>query len=436
MSTDARDRLREIHTELADPSVLNLSYTLGLEGPLDVDALAWAFDRIAETFPSLGAADGADMFGLHDFSDPDAQGQLTGVVDRVRRHRFDIDTDPLLLARCLTLGPARHILVIAIHHSAADGWSLSAIARALGRYYAALLNGQEAEIDTVLDPTDAAPASERRLARERDELSRDFAGLNPSASLSVANSTGSEPLLRFTRSYSSSFAKAMELAAKQARVTSFAAIAGTVARQVLEALERQDILVGTTILNRHSSSDLLVDAPLYQGSLFRIAQTYDWKDIGSRVAAASGRMLPYTEQLEIARAAMETDGPVTPPLFVFADTHPLSALGLEDITIRFLDASDEDDQPLPAIRMADIVFFWRSGPGGATGNLIVPASLGPVGKGLIDTIDEALKTLAGDTIAETPEVRPWAPGLVARDAPLVDGLSPVGQLALSSVYGE
>ncbi|MDX8348119.1 condensation domain-containing protein [Cognatiyoonia sp. IB215446] len=430
MITEAQDRLREIHAELADPSVLNLSYTLGLEGTLDVDALAWAFDRIAETFPSLGAVGGEELFGWEDFSDPNVQVGLTDAIVEVRRYRFDIDGDPLLVARCLTLSPSRHVLVIAIHHSAADGWSLSTIARALGRYYAALLQGQEAEIDTVLNPADTAPASEQRLVRERDELSGNLSNLNLSASQPLANSAGSEPLVRFTRSYLPNFAEAIESAAKKVKVTAFAAIAGTVARQVIEDLDRQEVLVGTTILNRHSSSDLLVDAPLYQGSLFRVARTYDWKDIGGQVAAASSRMLPYDEQLEIAGAVMQSDAPVTPPLFVFADTHPLSALTLEGITVRFLDSSDKEDQPLPAIRMADIVFFWRSGAGGATGNLIVPASLSPIGKRLIGKIDDALKALAGNTFAGPTVVKPWAPGLVARDAPLVDGLSPVGRIAI------
>ena len=83
MSTEARDRLRQMHSELPDPSILNLSYALGLEGPLDVDALAWAFDRIAESFPSLGAPSGQEMFDWHDLTDPEAQNEITPMIDAV-----------------------------------------------------------------------------------------------------------------------------------------------------------------------------------------------------------------------------------------------------------------------------------------------------------------------------------------------------------------
>ncbi len=53
------------------------------------------------------------------------------------RRPFDLATGPLLRAALLRLGPEQHLLVLALHHIVADGWSVTVFLRELTALYAA-----------------------------------------------------------------------------------------------------------------------------------------------------------------------------------------------------------------------------------------------------------------------------------------------------------
>ncbi|MEK8142193.1 condensation domain-containing protein [Streptomyces sp. M10(2022)] len=50
---------------------------------------------------------------------------------------FDLTGDIPVRAHLLRLGPARHVLVLVLHHVVADGWSLAPLSRDLGAAYRA-----------------------------------------------------------------------------------------------------------------------------------------------------------------------------------------------------------------------------------------------------------------------------------------------------------
>ncbi|GAB7184178.1 amino acid adenylation domain-containing protein [Kitasatospora sp. Ki12] len=72
-----------------------------------------------------------------------AAGELAGRVDLACRHEFDLTSELPVRAWLFATGPAEHVLVLVLHHIAADGWSLGLVERDLGTAYAARRSGAE-----------------------------------------------------------------------------------------------------------------------------------------------------------------------------------------------------------------------------------------------------------------------------------------------------
>src|SRR5439155_1621342 len=73
---------------------------------------------------------------------PDSrEGEAARLAGRAARESFDLAHGPLLRVRLLRLGPADHILIVVIHHIAADGWSMGVLVRELAAAYAAHARG-------------------------------------------------------------------------------------------------------------------------------------------------------------------------------------------------------------------------------------------------------------------------------------------------------
>ncbi|WP_142400049.1 non-ribosomal peptide synthetase, partial [Mycobacterium marinum] len=143
--------------QLQGPSaVYNIPVVLHLHGPLDTEALRAALDDLItrhETlrtrFPSI------DGTGYQDILTPnqaeifwqvvDAQGwtpqHLHTAIDEATNYHFDLAAEIPIRATVLHTAPHQHVLVLLIHHIAADGWSLGPLARDLDTAYTARTAG-------------------------------------------------------------------------------------------------------------------------------------------------------------------------------------------------------------------------------------------------------------------------------------------------------
>jgi amino acid adenylation domain-containing protein len=93
---------------------------------------------------------------------------------------FDLAAGPPFRARLLRLAPESHVLLLAMHHVAGDGWSLGIVSRELGALYAAFAAGAPDPLPALpLQYADYAawqrahldgPAMERQLAFWRTQL--------------------------------------------------------------------------------------------------------------------------------------------------------------------------------------------------------------------------------------------------------------------------
>ncbi|MFJ8747559.1 non-ribosomal peptide synthase/polyketide synthase, partial [Embleya sp. NPDC127516] len=134
----------------------NAPNVLRLVGRPDVDALAAAFrDVIArhEVLRTvLAVADGEPYqrilrpdevaWELCRVEAADAD-ESAGAVARASGYAFDLSAEPPLRASLITVGPEEHVLVVVVHHIAADGWSMAPLGQDLSIAYAARRAGRE-----------------------------------------------------------------------------------------------------------------------------------------------------------------------------------------------------------------------------------------------------------------------------------------------------
>ena len=144
--------------QLQGPSpVYNMATGLRLCGSLDADALGAALadvvgrhESLRTVFPAVGGIPRQLVVPIEraDFGWQvvDATGwsatQLEDAVGEAARYAFDLATEIPLRATLFRVTDDEHLLVGALHHIAADGWSLTPLARDLGMAYASRCAGR------------------------------------------------------------------------------------------------------------------------------------------------------------------------------------------------------------------------------------------------------------------------------------------------------
>ena len=156
------DRL-EGESEGHKSATYTIPLAVRLVGALDRSALAAALGDIVARHESLRtifpdvlgvprqevlAADAArPRLAVVEVSEADLEEALAGAA----RRGFDLACEPPLRAQLFALEPdedgaREHVLLLVLHHIAADGWSLSPLLRDLGRCYGARCRGAQAEL--------------------------------------------------------------------------------------------------------------------------------------------------------------------------------------------------------------------------------------------------------------------------------------------------
>ncbi|HST60441.1 MAG TPA: amino acid adenylation domain-containing protein, partial [Longimicrobium sp.] len=139
----------------------NMPSPLLLRGPLDVGALERALDALRERHESLrttfAVAEGEDepLQVIHPFvpvplpvedlsalAEDERYAETERQVHADANTGFDLARGPLFRAKLLRLQAEEHVLLLCLHHSISDGWSLGILARELGALFAAFNEGQ------------------------------------------------------------------------------------------------------------------------------------------------------------------------------------------------------------------------------------------------------------------------------------------------------
>ncbi|MGW5285222.1 amino acid adenylation domain-containing protein [Streptomyces collinus] len=160
----------------------NIPVAVRLEGTLDTDALLDALRTVVARHEVLRSrlAEGPD--GPVQSVEPaevfvPVVTDLSGVVREEARSRalglahgdaaapFDLSRAPLLRARLVRVDAREHLLVLVLHHTVGDGWSMPVLWRELSDAYAALRRGERPALPVLpVQYGDYAHWQQRRLA--------------------------------------------------------------------------------------------------------------------------------------------------------------------------------------------------------------------------------------------------------------------------------
>ncbi|MFJ7907176.1 non-ribosomal peptide synthase/polyketide synthase [Kitasatospora sp. NPDC096204] len=181
------DRFEPGSTEYTSLSVLRL------RGPLDREALGTALDALVERHEALRTGyaerDGRARQVVrppYPVELPCADvppAELDALLERIAATPFDLGTGPVLRAHLARTAADEHVLALAVHHIATDGWSMGVLGRDLGELYAAALAGRGPRLPELpLRYTDFAAWQRTRTAAAEADLDhwrRALDGLEP-----------------------------------------------------------------------------------------------------------------------------------------------------------------------------------------------------------------------------------------------------------------
>ncbi|WP_405885118.1 non-ribosomal peptide synthase/polyketide synthase [Streptomyces sp. NBC_01384] len=151
----AQQRLWFLHRLDGPSATYNMPLALRLDGELDRAALHAALADVIARHESLRTvlreADGVPYQLV--LSADEARPELPVVeLDDVRlsgrlaegaQRGFDLAAEPPIRAELYALAPDRHVLLLVVHHIAADGWSMGPLSRDLATAYASRCRGEE-----------------------------------------------------------------------------------------------------------------------------------------------------------------------------------------------------------------------------------------------------------------------------------------------------
>jgi amino acid adenylation domain-containing protein len=158
--SSAQQGLWLLHQIDPDLTAYHISEGWRLDGPLDVASLRSALQAIIERHAPLrtnfrmsngrpvqvvGEAARFEL-SVHDLQEARTPTQDEEVARRTREHTeppFDLTKDILLRATLLRLCNDQHILLVTLHHIAADGWSLAILRRELESLYREFRRGRQ-----------------------------------------------------------------------------------------------------------------------------------------------------------------------------------------------------------------------------------------------------------------------------------------------------
>ncbi|MEU9605616.1 amino acid adenylation domain-containing protein [Streptomyces sp. NPDC048057] len=124
-----------------------------LRGPLDRSALEAAFadlvarhESLRTVYPAPGGVPRQVVLDAEDARPPlrtrvVSEPELAAALDAAVRRPIDVSCEPPLYTFLFALGEREHVLLVLVHHIAADGWSLAPLLRDLAAAYGARTRG-------------------------------------------------------------------------------------------------------------------------------------------------------------------------------------------------------------------------------------------------------------------------------------------------------
>lgn len=234
----------------------NMFVTERLRGSLDLDALQHALNAVVTRHEVLRTrytdVDGEPVTVVDPFPrivldvvEAPEERAAEMVAERTARP-FDLAEDPIIRAGLLRLAADDHILIVVMHHIAADGWSLGILMRELSACYNAALRNTEAALPPLPEISYTEPVNPPQELLDR------FAGLSPLELPAdrprprIRGSAGDRVELHLPADLAADIARL----ARQQRCSLFMTLLAAFTAQLSRYTGQQDICVGTPVSTR------------------------------------------------------------------------------------------------------------------------------------------------------------------------------------------
>lgn len=269
----AQERLWFIEQLEPAEGAYNLAWALRLRGALNVDALQQALDAIVLRHTALRTvfreADGVPYQFVDlarsvqvrrlDLSGDPSNEKLNTALSSEAHQSFDLSHDLLLRAFLVRLGQDEHVLLLTLHHIAADGWSRGILLRELGDYYGAFAAGETLHpADLPIEYVDFAQwqrqwlyegPQEQQLAYWKERLAGTPATLDLPADFprpGIQTYHGAREILRID----GDLPEKLHAFSRQENVTLFMILLAVFETLLYRYTGESDIVVGTPVANR------------------------------------------------------------------------------------------------------------------------------------------------------------------------------------------
>lgn len=262
-----QERLWLLNQKNPGDTSYNIPVAFLIEGNLDVAALGRSLDTIIRRHENLRTRFIATSHGAPTQMASPPEHQALPIVDatddEVRRHvsenaehRFDLAQGPVVIARLLRLGPARHVLLMNVHHIVADGWSIEGILFSeLQKCYQAFCEGQQPDLPELpIQYADFAAWQRKQdisdhLAYWRESL-HDYEDTLELPTDFLRQVDSGQRSATFKRYYPRDFAFELDRFAQRHNCTLFMGLLASYALLAARYTGKNDVCIGTTTSGR------------------------------------------------------------------------------------------------------------------------------------------------------------------------------------------
>ncbi len=355
--------------EGGDP-VFNLRTALRLLGPLDDDGLCASLDLLVARHAALrttfGSVDGTPVqrvsearpfeLGRTDLSglaDADRAAELRRLFVERSREAFDLSLSPLIRGDLFRLQPDEHVLLLVMHHIAADGWSTNLLLHELATLYGAnCADRSEGVPDPELQYVDFAARQHEQwgregLAAQLEHWKRHLAGAPPVLELPsdhprprARTSAGA----RWETRVPAQLAEALRELGRAEGCTTFMVLLAAYATLLSRYTGEEDVVVGAPIAGRNRAELEGIVGFFVNTLALRIdlSERPTWREVLRRVrkvtlSAYANQDLPFeklVEELQPPRTLSHT--PLFQTMLAFQNV-PGSAVDFHGLTAERVD---------------------------------------------------------------------------------------------------
>ncbi|MGA5203688.1 amino acid adenylation domain-containing protein [Streptomyces variegatus] len=241
-----------------------------LDGPLNVPALRWALQRVADRHPALRTvfpdADGTPYQEIRprarldcpvdDHSGESEDEALRRALETEGRRIFDLSAGPLVSARLLRLSEDRHLLFLLAHHIVFDSASTAVLARDLAACYRSWPHG-DPELPSLPEVLTAGEPGPAAVAASLDFWRRELSGAQE---LSLPTDRPRPPVrsgagASLTHTLDAELVHRLRVFAAGHRVTVFMTLTGAIAAVLGRFSGQEEVVLGTAVAARPSGTE-------------------------------------------------------------------------------------------------------------------------------------------------------------------------------------